>query len=65
MRLECIPVYKCALEIILEITLKIVLKKVFQSIIGNQRDCNEIMFDDVEVGGSENQILGSSTTNNR
>ena len=40
------------LEIILEITLKIVLKKVFQAMIGNQSDLNEIVPDDIGMGRS-------------
>ena len=37
----------------LEITLKIILKKVFQSMIGNQIDLDEILIDNVEMGRSE------------
>ena len=45
------------IEIILEIALKKVLKKLFQTIIGDQRDFNEIVFDYVEVRRNVNQIL--------
>ena len=48
--------------IILEITLTIVLKKVFQTIIGNQRDFNEIVSDDVEVKRNVNGIRWRSGT---